>query len=689
MTELSAFLEGFQNSVRTSADADSTYTEQAFVEEVSKRLSEAEEIDGLVGAHFEGLLGRRRLELDGFDFGDGENQIVLAVADFRSGNEPETLPMSEARRRLGFLENFLVASIDGSLVATLEESSAPFQVATEVAQRIGSTQKIRLYLITNAVVSGRSGGFEQTQINGIDVEFHVWDLQRLERVEASQLGREEIDIDLTEWMDGGVAALRSASEKSGMITYLAVLPGSLLAGIYGKYGGRVLEANVRSFLTVRGNVNNGMKGTILQQPEMFLAYNNGIAATASAVTSHADGAIVRITAIRDLQIVNGGQTTASLFYTQRNDKADLNDVFVQMKLIVVDALDAVDLVPKISRYANTQNRISEADFFSNHPFHVRMEEISRRLLAPAQAGVHFQMKWFYERTRGQYLNERARLSVAQARKFDNEYPRLHVITKTDAAKYLVSWARRPHTVSSGAQKNFIAFANQVSESWTKDDSQFGESYFRELVGLGLLFNAIRSMVQKSSWYSTGYLANIVTYTLAKLAAMVTDEGKGASFDFSTIWREQAVPRDLLTALEPISMAAFRVLTDPDRAVVNVTEWAKRERCWEQLRDLPLDMSEGLRAFVVEPDLALAQKLDSRKDQRVDSSIGSQVAVLNLGSKYWVQLRQFGREMKVLSEKDLGILLSATGESGRLPSELQSTYLIQLDERMRKLGYVGN
>ena len=690
MTEIGDYFRGFQNTVRAAAAADGTFTAQAFVDEVSSRLSLAEEIDSLAPGHFEGAgANNRKLQLDAYDFGDEEGQIVLAISDFRAGDEVETLTMTEAKRQLGFLENFLHACLDGSLLQEIEESSVAYQVAVEIANRKRSTFKIRLYLLTNAQVTGRTKVAEASELSGILVEHHVWDLERFQRVEASQLGREEIDIDLTEWEPTGVPALRSTSAGAEVETYLAVMPGELLAAIYSRYGGRVLEANVRSFLTVRGGVNKGIKGTVQQQPEMFLAYNNGIAATASVVGVEDRAGALYLTSIRDLQIVNGGQTTASLFYAQRNDRADLSKIAVQMKLIVVAEDQAGDLVPKISRYANTQNKVSEADFFSNHPFHVRMEEISRRLLAPAAAGSHFQTKWFYERTRGQFLNEKARLSVAESRRFDNEYPRAQVVTKTDAAKYLVSWAQRPHIVSAGAQKNFIAFADQISGAWTRDEDQFGEQYFRQLVCLGIMFNALRSRVQRSVWYSTGYLANIVTYALAMLSHAVDMEGVGARLDFARIWKEQSVPESLMEEMELLAFAAFEVLTSEQRPVVNVTEWAKREKCWEEAMAAVGAPSDGLRSFIEAPALASEQRVAERRAQRVDSGIGAQVAVMSLGSKYWVNLRSFGREMKSLTEKDVGIIKTATGEAGRLPSELQAKYLLELDKKFKDLGFVGN
>ena len=219
----------------------------------------------------------------------------------------------------------------------------------------------------------------------------------------SAQGREPLELDLREWGVPGVPALKVADSAGDVTTYLAAMPGGLLASLYRQHGSRLLEGNVRSFLTIRGKINQGIRETVMKDPSHFLAYNNGISATASSVEFD-DGSITRIT---DLQIVNGGQTTASLFYaTQGRRDVSLDDVFVQMKLVVVSPDEALEMVPRISRYANSQNAVREDDFFSNSPFHVRMEDLSKRLLAPAKAGVNYQTKWYYERTRGQYLNER-------------------------------------------------------------------------------------------------------------------------------------------------------------------------------------------------------------------------------------------------------------------------------------------
>ncbi len=390
-----------ENRVRAAASVGGAYTGEAFIAELAAKLAEAEEINSLTPCYFEGSGARgKRLRIDGFDFDDEEGHAVIAVSAYSSDGEIGTITTAEAERLFGQAEAWVDGVLNGSILDLFEESSQVFEVADELRDRREKLFKVRIYLLTNNRLSSKIKEFPSTERAGITFEYHPWDIDRFHRVESSSLGREEIDIDLREWAPDGIPFLRAAITSKDVSTYLAVVPGSVLAGVYRRYGSRVLESNVRSFLSTRGKVNKGIRGTLLQQPEMFLSYNNGVTATASEVTIETTTDGPAMTGVRDLQIVNGGQTTASLFYVDKDEKAtDLSNVFVQMKLIIVDGEVETELVPKISRYANSQNAVSEADFFSNHEFHQRMEEKSRRILAPAQAGSAFQTKWYYERTR--------------------------------------------------------------------------------------------------------------------------------------------------------------------------------------------------------------------------------------------------------------------------------------------------
>ena len=376
-------------------------------------------------------------------------------------------------------------------------------------------------------------------------------------------------------------------------SYLVAVPGKLLAEIYGMYGARLLEQNVRTFLQARTKVNKGIIDTIKNVPEMFFAYNNGLTATASAVkTTQIKGGGLGITSMSNLQIVNGGQTTASILYGRDKEKADLDDVFVQMKLSVVDPEIIEGVVPKIARYANTQNKVSESDFFSSHPYHLEMEKISRRLPAPPREGSLAATKWFYERARGQYRDKQAYLPEGQRRKFQAEFPRDQLIVKTDLAKYETTFECAPHIVSRGAQKCFLAFAENVGKQWEKDPSVYNEGYFKNLAAKSLVFRWIDRMVARSDWYKNdrGYKAQIVTYTLAWLIDRVRQE-KMADLDLRGIWNKQAVQGELQKVFEEVAPEVAAVIKDAPENIRNVGEYCKRQLCWSQVQG-NVDVSVG-------------------------------------------------------------------------------------------------
>jgi hypothetical protein len=684
--KLDEFFDDLMNGVRARADIDRDYTQSAFLNEMGERLVDAEEIDGLTPVLFTGTGQRgRRLAVSSYDFDDTDGSVALAVLDFEDTTAPGTLGEAEARRLYTTLQKFVEEAIDGVFQEDREESSPEVHLAEMLRRRGRTITRYRLYLLSNRVLSRRAKDFTSSSIGSTPVEYHVWDIERLYRLHKSNQGREALRIDLREWAPAGVPALQVSDGRSTTETYLCALPGRLLADLYGRYGSRLLEGNVRSYLSARGNVNKGIMTTVLSEPDLFIAYNNGITATATGVT--VDDAGTAIVGLDDLQIVNGGQTTASLFFVAREqrDAAQLDDVSVQAKVVVVTPETARELVPNISRRANSQNKVSEADFFSNSPFHVRMEELSRRILTPARPGVSFQTKWFYERTRGQYLNEKSKLSSRDEKQFAAEYPRNQVITKTDAAKYAVSWAQRPHLVSRGAQKNFVEFAKGVAARWEATPEEFNETYFRQLLGQAILYNQIRAAVANADWYESGYLANIVTYTVAKLAATVAATGS-EEFDWGAVWQRQSISDATQEFALRVALEVRNVLTDDDRPVVNVTEWAKRDACWAAVQDLPIALPKTMTADIVGREAAKSERRSARTQQKVDDGIQAQAAVLAIDAREWTELERFCKTKRLLTDKDVGILALVTGRRPGLPSELQASHLLSLRDRAVANGY---
>lgn len=671
------------NGAVTRSEIDQIWVEDAFLEELKERLSDAEEIEDASTLNFEGEgKGGRKLAVHGYDLDDSDNSIALVVLHFDGGPGLPTITGTEAAKRLRALQGFLEESLSGEFRLGREPSYHEYQLAEDLRKRGRNVSRYRLYLVTDAILSAKKP-MPSADIDGVPVDYHIWDLRRFQQVAESLSGRDELVIDLREWLPAGLPALEVADSSSDMRTYLAAVPAGVLADLYGRHGSRLLEGNVRSYLSNRGRVNKGIRTTVLSDAPSFLAYNNGITATAVGVQT-AGSHLVSIT---DLQIVNGGQTTASLFYVKREHKtAPMDDVFVQMKLVVVEPKVAADMIPSISRYANSQNKVSEADFFSNSPFHVRLAELSQRVLVPAQTGVNYQTKWFYERTRGSYQNEKSKRSAAEQRKYEAEYPRKQVIDKTSAAKYEVTWGMQPHKVSAGAQKNFMAFADQVARKWEAAPAAFNELYWKHLVAKGILFEQVRLAIAKADWYEKGYLANYVTYTIAKLAYEVGRQTKSGAFDLDAIWNSQSVSDAVIQECLAIGFKVQAVLTSDRRPVQNVTEWAKREACWDVVREMKHELSPEILSRMSTRDAVNDRRRQAVKTQQIDDGIAAQTKVVTMQPSEWVAVQEFGSSRRLVTPKDMDLLALVTGRKPGFPTEAQCKVLLALLQKCVEQGY---
>ena len=366
---------------------------------------------------------------------------------------------------------------------------------------------------------------------------------------------------------------------------MVVVPGDLLARLYGLYGAKLLEQNIRVFLQARGDVNKGIIKTATEDPNMFFAYNNGITATAANVeVNETPDGLIGIKSITDLQIVNGGQTTASLLYALDNNKAELTDTYVQMKLAVFDKSKLQEIVPKVAEYANTQNRIQKSDLFSTHPFNSKMEEISRVMKTPIQPGQLLTSKWFYERVRGQY-----RLASSKAHNknsFLSEYPKTQVLSKTDFFKFKAASKPEPWLVSRGPQKVFVKYSKDIISQWNTNEASFDEKYFENSVVEAIIFKSVDSTIGRADWYkeNRGYKDKIVPYTIAKLIHFLREQS-GTELDYDIIWKNQGLSDDQINFINHIGrLVADRIKLHEG----NIGEYAKKEECWEAIKRIEMD-----------------------------------------------------------------------------------------------------
>jgi hypothetical protein len=684
VSDLEAFHNDFFNQIRTAADASGDFLEAAFLELFCAYLTDSGEFDTFDPAHYRAARGMR---VDGYggDPAETGGVLTLVISDFSADPGLVTLTRTEAEATFRRLGNFLKAALTDAFRNELEEESQGYGLAELIAARRPEITRARLFLVSNRSLSAQVSGMPDGEVGGLAVSYNIWDVSRLHRLVASGRGREDIEIDLDTEFGKTIACLPASVGGDGYEAYLAVVPGPLLAQIYDRYGSRLLEQNVRCFLQARGKTNKGIRHTILNEPGMFFAYNNGITATAEQVSCERNAGGVRITGLRNLQIVNGGQTTASIFTALKKDKANLDRIFVQMKLSVVEPAKSTEVVPKISEFANSQNKVNAADFFSNHPFHIRLEEFSRRLWAPASDGTFKQTKWFYERARGQYFDQKMMRSSADQKRFEQEYPKNQIFTKTDLAKYEMVWEQAPHIVSRGAQESFATYAKLIGQRWSKDSDQFAELYYRTAIARAILFRTLEKDVSAQTWYDGGYRANIVAYALARFAKLVADSGR--FFDYEEVWRLQAVPEVIRSDLVAIAEAMQRVLLKPAAGMANVTQWAKRQACWHQATQTEAALSAAMRGMLLDAAELRVTVRAARKSQKTDDAIGAQTLAVQFGYSGWKAALAFAQSRKLLSPLQRDILATFSAP-GRLPSEKQSVQLVTALRTLEAEGYIA-
>lgn len=694
---LEEFRSDWIGDLRVAAEANQSDPHSEFVLDAVDKLSEAEEVENVEVGYFEGRRGSAKMVIDGYAFDSVDKSCVLLLSDFSNNDELETLTPGDIDRLYNRMRYLVEAALDGYIVdSKFEESSSGYMFATE-AKRLfdnGEISKFRFYILTDKKLSARVKNIKKDPISGKRVDLNAWDINRFFSLFASTQGKEEIEIDASTASGGGIPYV-GAAKQDDYSAYLAVVPGSFLADIYLEYGSRLLEGNVRSFLSIRGKVNKAIRGTILQEPDMFFAYNNGIAATATEIETKEEAGRQLITKIKDMQIINGGQTTASIANAVLQDKANLSEIYVPMKLSVVNHEKAKEMIPTISRSANSQNKVDEADFFSNHPYHVRLEEYSRRILAPPVDGNQYQTAWFYERARGQYVQEQMKLTRAERMRFQLKNPKQQLLRKVDVAKFINSYEQRPHIVSRGAQKNMRDFAEQISKQWSPADqnTSFNEYYFKKLIALAILFKSTEKIVSAQDWYQKikAYRANIVAYTVAIIMHMIQKNYPGKTLDFLKIWNSQSLSPELEMQIIKTSREVFDFITRDDRTTLNVTEWCKKEDCWKRAQNHNFAILNEFVDSLVGSSTELEEKEIAQKEQKVSNAVNAEIELINLGADYWRKVLAFGRNDRLLSEMEEGLLSVAANfdTTGRIPSDKQAKLIMQIRNRLFDEGLSRN
>ncbi|MHC8345544.1 AIPR family protein [Pseudomonas sp. RT6P73] len=696
------FYEELRQIVRRRADTSNLVDTMAFVSEVTERLEEDPVFGEFIQVEYSGT-GRRNkpLKLHGYtELDDSDGSIGLIIGSWTDTDSPETIMTAMINQLTAGLENFITEAIKENLEERITEANPAYDLACLLQNSISKISRIRLHIFSNHILSKRFSQELCGTIAGIPLEKHIWDLRRLKALYQSSREREVVEIHMSDFESEGISYLEAAKSES-FTSFLCVIDGNLLANLFDRYGSRLLEGNVRSFLGMKVGVNKGIRSTIQEAPSLFFAYNNGIAATAAEVIISEVEGTRRITSLVDFQIVNGGQTTASILSARKKDRLSLKDVTVQMKLTKVNHKEAHDLIPKIAQFANTQNKVAIADFFANHPFHRKMEEISRRLQVPATAGVRIQSKWFYERSRGQYQNERLYLPKAKKDAFDLEFPRGQLISKTELAKYDSTYKCHPQWVSLGAQKNFSRFASQFSknkqdiseaEYWSLINQQYGDWYYQQIIAISILWDKAEKKVSagRGSWYLGDYRPQIVAYSLAFIFHTV--RAQGFEIDLGQIWLKQSIDSKLDNFIQEIAIKVQTHLLHPPEGMSNVGEWCKKDACWESIRHIDVYPIEMIDTWLIGKNEFSQIRAEGRKHGRRDTEIMFQTQVLELVKNgYWQSLQKWPLLKDILLPKDHDLVSKVSSIEGfsRIKSEDAWQHLIEIKNSCENEGFIIN
>lgn len=654
------------------------YSVERFTEYVTAILSESGASFDLSIGHIERQFGAGSVRCDAWGSDLSEGRLDLVVSDYFGVENPEPINKykleSSLKRALRLLD-----FCNKTKLSEIEPSSQMYDCVSLIKESLGSIGQIRLHYLTDAKISIR----EELEVQGplgVDLQIHKWDIIRLCRAQASVTNQERIEIDFVERFGQGLPCLSMLGNSDEYSGYLAILPGEWLAELYEEYAGRMMELNVRSFLQLKGKVNKGIRDTIINEPSRFLAYNNGISATVESLTVEKnDSGQEVITFVRGLQVVNGGQTVASIHRAKKAERCShLDHVSVQAKITKVNPEFLDELVPKISRFSNTQNKVNEADFAANDSFHVEIEHLSQTIWAPGQ-----QFKWFYERARGQYQVAKSRHSTTPARRkqFEVINPSSKKFVKTDLARYENAWAQLPHIVSRGAQKNFVHYMSKNKLKGRNGTPSV--DFFKDLIAKAIIFKNAESVARQHAF--SAYRANAVAYTVALLSSKTY----GRIF-LRNVWDRQEVT-------QPMNKVLFDWMPDVLDTIIetaggkNITEWAKKEECWEAVKKMEFVIPEELEAELSRGDHLPTVGEDARKGKVTTTSEDRRNIALTMGldSETWWKITKWGQEYDELTDFQCSLATTmagyALGKWVKVPSVKQAKHAAKIVTYLQDSG----
>lgn len=647
MTELQKYYASLvqEVTVRQLANEDGDSQEQTFTRYVVDMLSEAGETENVDVAYYDKDSGTvNQTKINAYALPENYETVDLFITLYKPEENIPVIYASEIQQAQRRTFNFFKKSFCDDLYLNMADSSEVIEFSKTLAtyeELRDSLIRVNVFILTNGEYKGEIPSSDV--VDGHNIYYRVIDINFIYGI--SKESRIPIEIDFDEY-GYSVPCLPAYSENEDYQAYVSIISGSCLADLYERFGARLMEQNVRTFLQFTGKINKGIRETINKEPHMFLAFNNGIAATADHIEMDPTGRYIK--KMSNLQIVNGGQTTASIYHTKKQDKADVSQVFVQVKLSVVKKKEQFsEIVSRISRYANTQNKVNDADFSANNPILVELEKLSRYIMTPAESSG-MQTYWFFERARGQYKNARKKDGFTKSREkaFDLKYPKSQLFTKVELAKYVNSWEElektsngkkklliAPYIVVRGNEKNYAAYINY---NLPKDVDNV---YFEDVVAKAILFrDADRRYGTKRNEYCIGELKQVVVPYALGLVNILT-KGK---IDLYKIWKKQAISKSLSDEIYNLMVQVNRFILDNSPGS-HYIEWAKKEECWDLVKkqEWLFDL-DAIRDDLIDP-----KNTSKRKSSKQDVDFAQREAEYGLIKAIppvlWNKIAEYGRD----------------------------------------------
>lgn len=649
--ELIKYYQSLNQDIRATqlSDEEGGNSEQIFTQIAVNNLADAGETENAsLAFDKKGIGTRNQHQINAFAISDNYETLDLFITVFKGTDEISTTTKSDVETAQKRISNFFSKCIGKEYVNEIEESSEIFQLANTLA----NYQEIKENLVrVNAIIltdGEYKGEFPQNdRISDYTVFYRVIDIHFLYKI--SEESRVPIEINFEDF-DGEKYLIPCLTANTGSVkyqTYIAIIPGNCVSKLYERYGARLLEQNVRSFLQFTGKINKGIRDTIRNESEMFLAFNNGIAATADHIeldeTNHF------ITKVSNLQIVNGGQTTASIYNSVKKDRVDISKIFVQVKFTIIGNPEQYsEIVSRISKYANTQNKVNDADFSANNPALVAFEKLSRYILSPTTVTSNLQTCWFFERARGQYKTLRSREGRTKVLQnaFDKKYPKKQMFTKVELAKYINAYKEindgkklviGPHIVVRGNEKNYAQFiANNLPDNYKKINSV----YFEDVVAKCILFkDADKRYGVKPN--SIGEMKQVVVpYTLSLISILTENK-----LDLYKIWKSQDVSSRLSDFIYDLMKQVNEFILSTYNGQ-HYIEKAKKEECWELVKHhswkFTLNPIKGDLIDELNPP-----KRNTEIDIAEEESAQNKAIIKSIPPALWNEILQWGKDSELL------------------------------------------